>query len=162
MKKQAQAGFTLIELMIVVAIIGILAAVAIPQYSDYTAKAKASSAVASVDALKTAVGLCIQEAGGDAANCSTTNANAGIPAFVPTKELASATVAAGIITATFNTTDVAASLNGKTIIFEPTVTAGAANIVWKATSNSDNPAVKSAIEKNNPTTTTTPPAGTGG
>jgi len=53
MKKQIQQGFTLIELMIVVAIIGILAAVAIPAYQDYTAKAQASEAYTLLAGLKT-------------------------------------------------------------------------------------------------------------
>ena len=74
--KKAQAGFTLIELMIVVAIIGILAAIAIPQYADYTQRTKLAGAVAGLATYKTTVALCIQDLGVETGCNHNTN---GIP-----------------------------------------------------------------------------------
>lgn len=67
----AQKGFTLIELMIVVAIIGILAAVAIPAYQDYTVKSKWASNIADVEGIKQAVKSCLSDQAGDGTKCDT-------------------------------------------------------------------------------------------
>ena len=65
---QAQKGFTLIELMIVVAIIGILAAVAVPAYQTYTLKARFTEITNSTAPMKTAVEACIQS--GNSRRCN--------------------------------------------------------------------------------------------
>lgn len=66
----AQKGFTLIELMIVVAIIGILAAIAIPQYQNYIAKSQVSRAMSEAGAIKTAVETCLNDGKTAAGECA--------------------------------------------------------------------------------------------
>ena len=147
MNQKAQAGFTLIELMIVVAIIGILAAVAIPAYSDYTVKAKVGNALSAADSLKSAVAMCIQEAGGSATNCNTTNADANLPTFTPTKEVSAATVTtAGIIGLTLR--NIGTGVDGGSITMTPTP--GATAITWNnAATGITNTAASTLITKNN-------------
>jgi prepilin-type N-terminal cleavage/methylation domain-containing protein len=108
--KRTQTGFTLIELMIVVAIIGILAAIAIPQYSNYVSRTRASNAVSEMAVYRTAIAVCMAEQLNGAADCGAFGEN-GIPAaLVPTLNVTASpaiTSAGGqvILTATTGATD---------------------------------------------------------
>lgn len=117
---QVQKGFTLIELMIVVAIIGILAAVAIPAYQDYTTKAQASEAFTLLDGLKTPISEAISQ--DSATGCA-------IPAgSVTSGKYVATIVATGTVpctlTATYAASGVATDLASKTVImtYDPTAT----------------------------------------
>ena len=121
--RNVQKGFTLIELMIVVAIIGILAAVALPAYQDYTQRAQVAEAFTMVDGMKTAIAEHAQSNGAYPAATDITN---GIGAPVTGKFAGAATTAGtGVITVTMGAAGVAgADIAGKVITFTPPTLAG--------------------------------------
>jgi type IV pilus assembly protein PilA len=126
-----QKGFTLIELMIVVAIIAILAAIAIPAYQNYLVRAQVSEGTVLTDGIKTAVAEYYANHGG----WPTDNTAAGIPTSdtsISGKYVSKVDVATGVITATFGGTQVNSAINGDTFVLSPTDNGG--SVGWTCNS----------------------------
>jgi type IV pilus assembly protein PilA len=154
MKRTLQKGFTLIELMIVVAIIGILAAIALPAYQDYTQRSQASEAQIMVDGLKTA---WLDNLAGTACPNNAAAAAAGTPNPLPkddtivgkyvAKILLAGTAAISSTTgdisgctalATFNTTTSGPGISGKAVVFE--IAANSASVKFQCRTGTGNAA----------------------
>lgn len=130
--KAIQKGFTLIELMIVIAIIGILAVIALPAYQDYTARAQISEAISLMEGQKSAV----VEYYADKGAWPTGNTQAGIATSIQGKYVEKVEVGgSGVITAEMKATDVNKEIQGKTVSLTPHATTAGATPGAAATAN---------------------------
>jgi type IV pilus assembly protein PilA len=126
-----QKGFTLIELMIVVAIIGILAAIALPAYQDYTIRTKVTEGLSLAGGAKLAVADSYTSVGALPAD----NAAAGLPtpANIASKYVKSVTVANGVISIIYGNTGTLGGnpvMDGKTVTLTPDVTTHTGAVTW--------------------------------
>jgi type IV pilus assembly protein PilA len=110
--KQLQKGFTLIELMIVVAIIGILAAVALPAYQDYTVRAKMSEVILAMSACRTSI-TEVYQSGGTPPGADSWGCEGGSSKYVGSLN----TDANGVVTATVQ--GISTEVNGKKVTLLP-------------------------------------------
>ena len=136
LKRGAQAGFTLIELMIVVAIIGILAAVALPAYQDYTVRAKVSEAILQAAPAKLAVSETASSQGG-LASVTSTNTGYSFPSATNYVSGVAVTGSGSAVAVEVTLTGIPQLGPNNRITFRPTeATANSGQLTWNCTSSS--------------------------
>lgn len=140
--KTLQKGFTLIELMIVVAIIGILAAIAVPAYQDYTIKSRVSEGASLVSAARTAVDVAFAE-GTVLGSMPVTHASLGLSnaGSYNSKYVARVSMrASGVVVVSLKNEKTMGPAKGLLLIYQPTNRGG--NLQWVATGGANAVATK--------------------
>ncbi|PAT35054.1 prepilin-type cleavage/methylation domain-containing protein [Vandammella animalimorsus] len=135
MKASLQKGFTLIELMIVVAIIGILAAIALPAYQDYVARSQMSEAFTLASGQKSNMAEYYSEKGAWPAN--NTAAGAANAKDIKGNYVESVTIASDTVTAKMKGTGVSKGIAGKTLSLKGTAGTTLGSFEWACSSNAD-------------------------
>jgi type IV pilus assembly protein PilA len=137
--KKLQQGFTLIELMIVVAIIGILAAIAVPAYQDYTIRSRVSESASLSGAVRTAMDVAYSE-GYSLGSIPITPSSLNLSLSTSYKSKYVSTVGyatSGVITVTLTGEKSLGKASGKTVIYSPTAVGG--NLRWTVSNTSSVP-----------------------
>jgi type IV pilus assembly protein PilA len=126
-RMSAQKGFTLIELMIVVAIIGILAAVALPAYQDYTVRAKVSELMLAASSARTCITEAYQTGGGGSTVPTTVGADCSIAIM---GKVGGATVSTGGVVTVIGTASSTSVGQPVTVTLTPGIVSSAGSLTW--------------------------------
>lgn len=152
MKKQLQKGFTLIELMIVVAIIGILASIALPAYQDYISKAKWAGVVTEMSPIKLSIAQCLQDNANLGTSCDTGTEikdygldSATLPTPANTQsviKLSGGAANGKVIMTVKGAKNISKSSGGDTLIFTSELNTAKSALTWKKSGTVPNKFVK--------------------